>query len=268
LSDRGYSFRTAPVDSLQAVIVAQLATTDHSGDTAATLYAAGDYGRQLSGAFSASFDGEIQEQVPFSPDDDIYDDPLSEALAGEPDILFVIGYPDSGIPLLQTYYDQYADDELLFLSDGLVDETVSTNVEFPQDVYGAIPASAGPGQEAFVSLYRDEYNADPGLFAANSYDAAATILLANAAAGQNSGTAIAEQMTEVTVAEGTEIKPGELSEGIERAAAGEQVQYRGASGEIEFDKNGDGGSVQYEYVRFGNSGRESIETLTPSEVRS
>lgn len=268
LNDRGYSFRTAPVDSLQAVIVAQLATTEHGGETAATLYAAGDYGRQLSGAFSASFDGAIQKQVSFSPDSDSYDGPLSEALAGEPDILFVVGYPVGGTPLLQTYYDQYATDELLFLSDGLVDGTVSENVDFSEDVYGVIPASTGPGQETFVSLYRDEYDADPGLFAANSYDAAATLLLANAAAGENSGTAIAEQMRAVTAGEGTEIQPGQLGEGIERAAAGEQIRYRGASGEIEFDENGDGGSVQYEYLRFGNSGRESIDTLTPAEVRS
>ncbi|RKD95768.1 ABC transporter substrate-binding protein [Halopiger aswanensis] len=266
LNDRGYSFRTAPDDSLQAVIAARLAVIEHGADSAATLYAAGDYGRQLSGAFSASFDGEIQHQVSFTPGES-YADPLSEALSDDPDILFLICYPESGIPVLEEYYSDHAGDEILFVSDGLQDEAVLEGVDHSMtDVYGTAPRSNGPGRDAFVSLYRDEYGADPGLFAANCYDAAATILLANAAAGANDGAAIAARMREVTSGEGEAVLPGDLAAGIERAAAGEPVQYRGAAGEIEFDENGDGGSVEYEYFTFGSDGIDVIDERTPEEV--
>ncbi|WP_267162942.1 ABC transporter substrate-binding protein [Halovenus salina] len=265
LSDRGYSFRTAPVDSLQAVIVAQLATAEHDASSAATLYAQGDYGRQLSGAFSASFDGEILAQQSYSPESDSYRGVLDTVLDGDPDVLFAVGYPEGGIPLLETYYEEYENDEVLFISDGLIDGTVQESVDFHDAVYGVVPASVGPGQERFVSMYNEEYGTEPGLFGSNTYDAAATILLANAAAGENDGAAIARQMREVTVAGGTEIQPGELADGIERAGAGEKVHYRGAAGEIEFDENGDGGPVQYEYLTFTDSGREILDQLTPPE---
>lgn len=265
LSDRGFSFRTAPVDSLQAVIVAQLATAEHGASSASTLYVQGDYGRQLSGAFSASFDGEILTQQSYSPGSDSYSETLEAVLRGDPDILFVVGYPDGGIPLLQTYYDEHESSEVLFISDGLIDGSVEENVDFHEDVYGVVPASVGPGQESFVSMYTDEYGAEPGLFGSNTYDAAATILLANAAAGANDGAAIARQMRQVTVEGGAEIQPGNLAEGIERAGAGEEVHYRGAAGEIEFDESGDGGPVQYEYLTFTDSGREILGQQTPPE---
>ncbi|MFC7074525.1 ABC transporter substrate-binding protein [Halovenus rubra] len=265
LSDRGFSFRTAPVDSLQAVIVAQLATAEHSAESAATLYEQGDYGRQLSGAFSASFDGAVLSQQSYSPESESYSEALGTALTGDPDLLFVVGYPENGIPLLQTYYDEHQDGEVLFVSDGLVDGSVQESVDFHQDAYGAVPASVGPGQESFVSMYSAEYGAEPGLFGSNSYDAAATLLLANAAAGENEGAAIARQMRQVTVGDGTEIQPGQLAEGIERAGAGENIQYRGAAGEIEFDGSGDGGPVQYEYLTFTDSGKEVLDQLTPPE---
>ncbi|APW96507.1 ABC transporter substrate-binding protein [Halobiforma lacisalsi AJ5] len=266
VNDRGYSFRTAPVDSLQAVIAARLAVAEHGANTAATLYTSGDYGRQLSGAFSASFDGEIQRQVSFASGDGGYGDPLETALADDPDVLFLISYPESGVPLLEEYYADHAGDETLFVSDGLQNEAVIEGVEDRIDAYGTAPTSSGPGQAEFRSLYREEYDADPGLFAANCYDAAAAVLLANAAAGENDGPAIADRMREVTAGEGTEILPGDLADGIERAAAGEPVHYRGAAGEIEFDENGDGGSVEYEYFTFADEAIEVLDELTPTEV--
>ncbi|SFS68830.1 ABC transporter substrate-binding protein [Halostagnicola kamekurae] len=264
LNDRGYSFRTAPDDSLQAVVAAQLAASEHDAATAATLYTAGDYGRQLSGAFSASFDGAIQRQVSITGERDSYGEPLGQALADEPDILFLICYPETGIDLLEEYYADHQGEETVFVSDALQEKTVVETVDDPMaNVFGTAPMSSGPGQGAFESLYRETYETDPAVFAANTYDAAATLLLANAAAGENDGSAIAEQMREVTDGDGTEIMPGELADGIELAATGDPVRYRGAAGEIEFDENGNGGSTQYEYFRFDDDGITVLEERSP-----
>ncbi|AFZ72428.1 ABC transporter substrate-binding protein [Natronobacterium gregoryi] len=268
VNDRGYSFRTAPSDSLQAVVAAELAADEHGAETAATLYAMGDYGRQLSGAFSASFGGVIQNQVSFDPAAERYAEVLSTALADGPDVLFLIGYPESGIPLLETYYDEFAGDETVFVSDGLQNEAVAAELGDRLTAYGVAPNSSGPGQSAFRSRYREEYGVEPGLFAANSYDAAATSLLANAVAGANDGQAIAGRMRDVTTGDGTEVLPGDLADGIELAGAGEPVRYRGASGEIEFDENGDGGSVEYEYFTFSGGEIEVVDELTPTGVSS
>ncbi|MXV63551.1 ABC transporter substrate-binding protein [Natronorubrum sp. JWXQ-INN-674] len=264
LNDRGYSFRTAPDDSMQAVVAAQLASTEHDAETAATIYTAGDYGRQLSGAFSASFRGDIQRQVSFTPGSESYAEPLSQALADDPDILFVISYVESGIELLQEYYGDHRGDETVFISDGLQDESLPNEVsEVVDNVFGTAPTSTGPGQDRFATLYRDEYGDEPALFTANCYDATATVLLANAAAGENDGTAIRGEMNNVTSGDGVEVLPGELAEGIKIAATGAPVRYRGASGEIEFDVNGDGGSITYEYFTYDSGGIAVIDERTP-----
>ncbi|WP_323171065.1 ABC transporter substrate-binding protein [Natrialba sp. PRR66] len=267
LNDRGFSFRTAPDDSMQAVIAAQIAVSEYDAETAATLYTAGDYGRQLSGAFSASFDGTIQHQVSFTEGSNSYTEPLREALSDEPDILFLVSYAESGVDLLTEYYENHQGTETVLVSDGLQDEAIPRGVDAPlSNVYGTAPVSSGPGRDGFTSLYQDEHGGEPALFTANAYDAAATILLSNAAAGANDGTAIRSKMIDVTTSGGTEILPGELATGLELAADGEPVQYRGASGEVAFDENGDGGSVTYEYFTFEGEEIVSIEERTPEGV--
>lgn len=261
LNDRGFSFRTAPDDSLQAVVAAGLAADDHGASSAATLYIAGDYGRQLSGAFATSFDGEIQRQVSFS---DAYEEALATALADDPDLLFVIGYPEDGVEIFSHYYDGHAGDETVFTTDGMMDPSLPEQVGEPMsNVYGTAPSSNGPGYDAFAERYEAEYDRSPGIFTANGYDAAAVLLLANAAAGENDGGAIREQMRAVVSDGGTEVTPDTLAEGVRRAAAGDPVEYRGASSEVVFDENGDVSGIDYEYFRYDVDGISVIETVSP-----
>ena len=261
LNDRGFSFRTAPSDSLQAVVAARLANNEHDASSAATLYISGDYGRQLSGAFATSFDSEVQRQVSFS---DEYEEPLATALSDNPDLLFVVGYPEDGVEIFSHYYNGYAGDETVFTTDGMMDTSLPEQVgESMQGVYGTAPSSNGPGYDAFADRYESEYGQPPSIFTANGYDAAAVLLLANAAAGVNDGGAIREQMHSVVSQGGTEVTPDSLAEGIRHAAAGDPVEYRGASSEIVFNENGDVSGINYEYFHYEADGINVIEEVAP-----
>nr|WP_238992156.1 ABC transporter substrate-binding protein [Halorubrum terrestre] len=261
LNDRGFSFRTAPDDSLQAAVAARLAADKHDASSAATLHIAGDYGRQLSGAFATSFGGEVQRQVSF---DDEYEDPLAAALSGDPDLLFVIGYPEDGVEIFSHYYDGYEGDEVVFTTDGMMDSSLPGQVGEPmQNVYGTAPSSNGPGYDAFAERYKSEFGREPSIFTANGYDAAAVILLANAAAGENDGGAIRKQMRRVAADGGTKVTPDTLAEGIRHAAAGDPVEYRGASSEVVFDENGDVSGIDYQYFRYDADGFSVIEEISP-----
>lgn len=261
LNDRGFSFRTAPDDSLQAVVAAELAADEHDASSVATLHIAGDYGRQLSGAFATSFNGEVQRQVPFS---DEYEEPLATALSDDPDLLFVVGYPADGVEIFGHYYDGYAGDETVFTTDGMMDSSLPQQVGEPMtNVYGTAPSSNGPGYDAFAEHYASEYGEDPSIFTANGYDAAAVFLLANAAAGENDGGKIRGRMRRVASEGGTEVTPDSLTEGVRRAAAGDPVEYRGASSEVTFDDNGDVSGIDYEYFRYEADGIDVIEEVSP-----
>ena len=176
---------------------------------------------------------------------------------GGPSGLVVIGYPESGIQLFRDYYSASDGEEEILVSDGLQDPSMIGQVgNDMENVTGTAPAAGGPSQEAFNSLFQEEYGSSPGIFTSQSYDSVAIQLLANAAAGENSGTAIRDQMRNVANPDGMEVTPDNLIEGIEAAANGETVNYPGASSVTNFNEAGDPASAAYNIWEF-NADEES-----------
>jgi ABC-type branched-subunit amino acid transport system substrate-binding protein len=168
-----------------------------------------------------------------------------------PDGLVVIGYPESGIQLFRDYYSISDGSEEVLVPDGLRDGSLPGQVGNDMaNVTGTAPAAGGPNQEAFSSLFQDQYDATPGVFTSQSYDSVAIQLLANAAAGENSGTAIRDQMRNVANPGGMEVTPDNLVEGIEAAANGNDVNYQGASSATNFNGDGDPASAAYAIWEF------------------
>ena len=66
-------------------------------------------------------------------------------------------------------------------------------------------------------------------FSAESYDAAALIMLAMQAAGSSDSSALKEKLMDVANAPGEQIFPGELAKGLEILASGGDIDYVGAS---------------------------------------
>lgn len=264
LNDRGFVYRTAPSDALQAVVLARLVREEHGASTLATIHERTNYGQQLSGALATSFDGSVTAQIAYAPGEESYADDLERALADDPDVLVVIGYPESGARILGDLRESVGSEQTVFVTDGLRDPSLPDAVGAPlENVYGTSPVFNGPGASAFASAYTDEHGSEPGVFTAHAYDAAAVVLLANAAAGRNDGPAIRDEMQAVTTGRGYEVEPGDVAAGVRRAAHGEPVQYRGASSAVAFDDAGDPTGVEYEYFQFGDSSIEAIERLTP-----
>ena len=176
---------------------------------------------------------------------------------GGPSGLVVIGYPESGIQLFRDYYSASDGEEEILVSDGLQDPSMIGQVgNDMENVTGTAPAAGGPSQEAFNSLFQEEYGSSPGIFTSQSYDSVAIQLLANAAAGENSGTAIRDQRRNVANPDGMEVTPDNLIEGIEAAANGENVNYQGASSVTNFNEAGDPASAAYNTWEF-NADEES-----------
>lgn len=270
MNDNGLIYRTAPTDALQGRVLAAIATERHDASSAATMYVNNSYGQLLSDSFVSAFeerDGQITDEVSFQKGQSSYSSRLSQALDGDPDTIVVIGYPESGIQLFRDFYADFNSDVPILVTDGLRSSSLPADVGNSLDnVTGSAPLAAGPGRDYYEQQYREEYglaeDEDPGVFTAQAFDATAVCLLANAAAGENEGSAIAEQMQAVGNPEGTEVTPENLAEGLEMAANGEDVNYNGASSAIEFDDNGDLTAATYEYFGFQEGGGiEEIDTI-------
>jgi ABC-type branched-subunit amino acid transport system substrate-binding protein len=181
---------------------------------------------------------------------------------GGPDLLTVVGYPEDGIQLFRDFYSSYSDDTDILIPDGLRDPDLPGQVgNDMSNITGTAPAAGGPNQQAYNDLYQDEYGESPGVFSSQSYDSTAIGILANAAAGENSGPAIRDQMRNVCNPDGMEVGPQNFVEGVEAAANGESVNYQGASSSTNFDENGDPASAAYATWEFtDDGGTESTDT--------
>jgi len=250
LDDDDFYFRTCPSDALQGQVIAQVGAEELGNTTAATMYVNNDYGQALSESFTSTFEsdhgGEVSAQVSFEQEQNSYSSQLETALEGEPDMLVVIGYPASGITLFRDYYSDFDTGEDIVVTDGLLSNNLPDEVDNDMaNVTCTAPKASGPGRDAFDELYMEEYDRQPGVFNAHAYDATAVCFLANVYAGENSGPAVRDNMRKAANPEGEEFGPGELAEAVEAAAAGDDINYQGASSAVNFDDNGDMRAVAY-----------------------
>lgn len=182
---------------------------------------------------------------------------------GDVDVLNVIGYPEDGNTLFRDYYSLSDGSEDIIVPDGLRDGEMQQQVGNPmENVTGTAPAAGGPAQEAFVGLYEDEYGDSPGVFTAQSYDSVAVGILANVAAGENSGIGVRDQMRNIANPDGLEVTPDNFVEGVEAVANGEDVNYQGASSDVNFNEAGDPANAAYDVWEFtGDGGTAATDTL-------
>ncbi|MFK9090775.1 ABC transporter substrate-binding protein [Bacillus salipaludis] len=92
--------------------------------------------------------------------------------------------------------------------------------------------------KTFNENYKARFNATPssGYYNANAYDLVIAAALAMEAAGEASGSAINEKIREVTNAPGKEVN--NFKDALEELKKGNDINYQGASGPIDFDEHG------------------------------
>ncbi|MEM8570837.1 MAG: ABC transporter substrate-binding protein [Pseudomonadota bacterium] len=234
IDDNGYFFRTAPSDARQGEVMADVVAEQDIGNVAVT-YTNNDYGKGLADSFVAAFE-DLGGTVALSESHDDgkgdYSAEVAALQASGAEALMVFGYVDQGgVGIVQSSLDLGAFD-MFFFGDGMYGQSLIDAVgdEINGKVIGTLPGSEGPGADAFAQI-AEAAGMDPtGTYVPESYDAAALISLAMTAAGGPDRTGIRDNLLSVANAPGTEIYPGELAKGLELVAAGEDIDYVGASG--------------------------------------
>lgn len=265
--DADYTFRIAISTALQGRAMAAVARERRGVESVATLFPNRSNREPVATAFVESFQaagGTITDRVTYSDGRDSYVESLSTTLAGDPEALVVDSNPQTGAKIFEDFYTEFDRGDMpVVVSDTLSDSSIPMVVgQDMSNVTGAFPDPDEPGEDFVEDKYESYYDngRSPSFAAQSGYDAAATLLLAHAAAGESDGEAIRDQIRAVTDPGGTEITGENIVEGVHRAAAGEQVEYRGATGEIRFDDSGNQTGVPFEYFRFTSDGdRESID---------
>lgn len=253
LDDDGLVFRTPPSDAIQGRVIAQLIAREIGAD--ATLNTGGrndSYGTALVEEFSNAWEaggGTIAKNVPYDPQAASLNSEAQQLASGNPDGWMIIDYAADWAkmgPALVRTGDW--DPAKTFTGDGLKSSSLPQDIGQPatEGMRATAPTSAdAPAGPAFDALWAAEVGEDRQTYDAQNFDAVVLIALAAAAGGSSDSATIAENLQAVSGPPGEKYTFEQLEEAIQAASNGDDIDYEGASGPIDFDDAGDPSSASY-----------------------
>ncbi len=263
IADRagGFYFRTAPPDDLQGPALADVIAED-GHETVSIIALNDEYGQGFSEYLRPALEEagiEVVADVAYDPRGTTFDADVREALEPGPDAVALISFPDTGSSILSTMIEQGAGpgDIPIYTADGmqsgslyeLIDENDPSVVE---GIKGTAPSAAPEaGRPGWLEEFQAFAPDTDTIFSAHAYDCAIIIALATVAAGTDEPSAIRDHMIDVT-------RDGEdcstFAECVELLEAGEDINYNGASGPLNFTEDGQPGAGSYDVWEFDANG--------------
>jgi ABC-type branched-subunit amino acid transport system substrate-binding protein len=217
--DDGYFFRTAASDAFQGKVLVSVAM-DMGYENVAHLYINNPYGVGMNDVIKETLPGtggSLVTEVPYNPGATSYRSELTALTEDSPDALIFTGYPEYGSVILRQAKELGIDAQWI-LAEGLKDPLLIDQLgsELVEGMVGTAPMPpSSPQYDAFVSAFKAEFNADPGVYSDTCYDAVMVLAQSIEKAGKAEGPAIRDALKETS------------------------LEYVGISGAADFDENGD-----------------------------
>jgi len=250
LKDNDLVFRVAPSDAYQGAALAALVKKSGVSKVAMT-YSNDDYNAGIAEVFARKFKamgGIVTGNQAHEPDKPSYRSELATLSKGGAKTLVIFAYyGSSGIAIIRNSLENGLFDNF-YAADGMFDNSVIEQIG-ADNLRGKLAITQPSSDDADKSyqMYADEYSkggGDPKApYAANGYDASFLLALAIEKAGSADRGKISAALRAVASGPGTVIRPGEWKKAKALIKAGKAINYEGASGNVDFDKNGDVGGV-------------------------
>lgn len=227
----GLFYRTAPSDARQGQLLAEI-VMGRGMSTVAVTHTNNDYGAGLSNAFVENFTamgGTVSVVIPHEEAKGDYSAEVASLQSAGGDALMVMGYVDGGSNVIRTAWELGAFEQF-FIGDGVFTEDLPNLVgDAAAAIVGTVPSATGDAAVNWENTGTAGGINWSSSFVAESYDAAALLLLAAQAAGEATPAGIAANILRVANGPGEEIQAGELARGLEILAGGGEIDYVGAT---------------------------------------
>lgn len=255
--DNGLYFRTAPSDVLQGALLGDLIAED--GNTTLGILALQDpYGEGLAEFTTESFEengGEVVETIIYDPNAANFDAEVSQMADAAPDAVIVIGFDESARILTSMIEAGIGPGDIpVYGTDGNMGNALGEQFAEAGGAEGALEGMKGtfPATELTSDFQDALLSVDPDLedfnYAGESYDAVIITALAADIAGTDEPSAVAAEINGVT--EGGE-KCETYADCLELIEAGEDIDYDGVSGPLEFSEAGEPTEASFAIATFG-----------------
>ncbi len=258
--DGGYYFRTAPSDALQAVELATL-MIDAGVTNAGILHRDDDYGRQFDAALQRVFREsgvKVGASISYDPDSADYATEVNTLKEAEVNGIALIAFDRAPIVIGHKIEAGIGPRSVpLFISAATAGETwKDVDPDNPGVLEGSkvMAPSDRPqhGEETFgdrFAAYAGE--GIEGNFSTHSYDALVVVALASLVAGSTEAADYAGAINDITRG-GT--KCNTYASCAKLIHRGENIDYDGASGPLDFTENGEPSVAGYDVFEFNSEG--------------
>ncbi len=265
--DNGLYVRTAPSDALQGPVLANTIVND-GWTNVAIVARADDYGRGLANATADALENAgatVSVNETYDPNAQQYDAAIESLVSAQPDAVVIVAF-EEGVQIIQGLLEAglSPSDMGFYTTDGLRNPDLASLVnESDPSVIGGLKGTAPASAEnaAFLdalSSFAPELG-DNTQFAPQVYDCAVTIALAAEAAGSADAEDFKNEVVGVTK-DGTECSSFEECKAL--LDDGEDIDYQGVSGPLDFTDAGEPGRASIEVYGFDENGEfESLETV-------
>lgn len=269
----GLFYRTFATTGVQAAVGAKVAR-DQGYKSVAILYKNDDWGQDLQALVTKDLEAlgiTVTSSTAINDAQPSYRAEVTSALAGNPDALYLGLYPNEGTAAVREWLSLGGTQNMI-MANALKSDEFRDNVglQYLGSALGTDTASPRVASaDSFVAAYEAKFGGAPnGPGLANSYDATMIALLAMEAAGKDAtGDQIAAMVSRVTDPAGTPISADGAGFAAARDvfAAGGNVMYQGATGNVRFDANGDVSAPAVVW-KFTEGNAEEVEYLSLTDV--
>ena len=273
LDDNNLVNRTSPPDSFQGPTLADAIAQDLGGAQGMTVNigARNDaYGTGLSDTFSSAWEdlgGQVGEEVIYDPEQPSYNSEAQQITSGNPDVFVLIDFPETFVKVGPALQRTGAwDPTKAWGTDGLASGDLPGDVGPPvvDGMRGTAPGAPDKGEAstAFDELYNSSPPADIDrqTFDAQTFDGEILCYLAAVSAGTTDGQSMADALIDITKG-GEKFTWQQLPDLINALQNGDDVDYVGASGEIDMNQDGDATAGVYDIYQYSGENLDIISEV-------
>lgn len=236
-----FIYRTVASDNADGLAAAKF-LVDQNATKAVVVFQNEASPASIGTTFQQSFQtkgGQVLATVPINPGQTSYQAEVAKALGPKPEWIFCACGQQSGAVFLKQAHDAGYSGHWLVSADLVVPEEIkAVGASIMEGDYGeeSSPDTTLAPYKAFADAYKAKYGEDPGFFAANAYDAMILVGLAMVKANSTTGAAINGALRSVANPPGQTVTS--FAEGVKALKAGQDINYEGASGPVDFDSSG------------------------------